>query len=181
MSAYETCLAIANTILRVICESFIIDGTLLCHYRVRHPYTTAVLDMLNLLTQRMRFFPYHNDLIYYFTISGYRFRRACRVAHDFSRNVVREREQERQNKVGSDCLFYLSVTICLSLTTNVHPTVRRLPFLPLATCHGRIAVFILHFAFLDPPDFEQSCRVCSRTMCMSVQLALVWRQNNVVV
>ena len=106
---------IAHITLRVIGISYNVQYSLmLFHDSVTHPYTTAVLDMLKLIGERMRFFPYLNDLIYYFTISGYRFRRAVGVAHDFSRNVVRERERERQNKVGSDCLFYFVLTISLS-------------------------------------------------------------------
>ncbi|KAI0230251.1 Cytochrome P450 4F2 [Lamellibrachia satsuma] len=70
--------------------------------KVKHPYTTAVLDMLILINRRMRFLPYHSDLIYYFSVSGYRFRRACRVAHDFSRKVVLERQHARRGKVTDD-------------------------------------------------------------------------------
>jgi len=69
---------------------------------VSHPYATAVLDMLVLMNQRLLFVPHHNDLIYYFSLSGYRFRRACRVAHDFSRKVVRERQLAKQSGVSRD-------------------------------------------------------------------------------
>ncbi|KAK2179840.1 hypothetical protein NP493_469g00033 [Ridgeia piscesae] len=69
---------------------------------VSHPYATAVLDMLVLMNQRLLFVPHHNDLIYYFSLSGYRFRRACRVAHDFSRKVVRERQLAKQSGVTDD-------------------------------------------------------------------------------
>ncbi|XP_078528137.1 cytochrome P450 4B1-like [Lissotriton helveticus] len=44
-------------------------------------YIHAVCDLSYLALKRLHNFSYHNDLIYYLSPQGYRFRRACRIAH----------------------------------------------------------------------------------------------------
>ncbi|XP_053326243.1 cytochrome P450 4B1-like [Spea bombifrons] len=56
-------------------------------------YIQAVYD-LSLLTQlRIRTFPYHNDLIFHLSPHGFRFRKACRIAHRHTEKVIEERKK----------------------------------------------------------------------------------------
>lgn len=59
----------------------------------RNPYIKAVYDLSDLAIKRFRFLPHHSDLLYYFSWNGYKFRRACKVVHDYSRGVVTKRKE----------------------------------------------------------------------------------------
>ena len=61
--------------------------------RVKHPYIKAVYDMVQLSTDRFLNPLYHFDWIYFLTPSGYKTRRACKVFHDYSTAIIRERKQ----------------------------------------------------------------------------------------
>jgi len=73
----------------------------------RNPYIQAVYALSELTTERFRFFPYHNDFIYYLSPSGYRFRKACDLVHKFSRGVIQERIKERQSNGVQSSRKYL--------------------------------------------------------------------------
>ncbi|XP_055978215.1 cytochrome P450 4B1 isoform X1 [Sorex fumeus] len=55
-------------------------------------YYLAVSDLTMLMQQRIETFQYHNDFIYWFTPHGRRFLRACKVAHDHTDKVIKERK-----------------------------------------------------------------------------------------
>lgn len=53
----------------------------LSHFSGTNTYIKAVYELSNLINRRFRTFPYHNDLIFYLSPHGYRYRKACKVAH----------------------------------------------------------------------------------------------------
>nr|XP_033497164.1 cytochrome P450 4B1-like [Epinephelus lanceolatus] len=57
-------------------------------------YIKAVYELSYLINLRFRIFPYHNDLIFYLSPHGFRYRKACRVAHDHTEAVIRKRKEE---------------------------------------------------------------------------------------
>ncbi|MEE6495432.1 hypothetical protein FKM82_002046 [Ascaphus truei] len=61
-------------------------------------YIQAVHDLSYLIQQRIRTFPYHNNLIYYLSPHGYRFRKACRIAHLHTDKVIGQRKNLLRNK-----------------------------------------------------------------------------------
>ncbi|XP_044146454.1 cytochrome P450 4B1-like [Bufo gargarizans] len=61
-------------------------------------YIRAVYDLANLTQVRIRTFPYHSDLIWHLSPHGFRFRRACRIAHLHTDKVIEERKLQLQNE-----------------------------------------------------------------------------------
>lgn len=53
----------------------------MCPYFRKNTYIKAVYELSNLINLRFRIFPYHNDLIFYLSPHGFRYRKACMVAH----------------------------------------------------------------------------------------------------
>lgn len=56
-------------------------------------YYSAISDLTLLAQQRIDSFQYHNDFIYWLTPHGRRFLKACKVAHDHTDQVIRERKE----------------------------------------------------------------------------------------
>ncbi|XP_030226613.1 cytochrome P450 4B1 isoform X1 [Gadus morhua] len=56
-------------------------------------YIKAVYELSDLVSMRIRVFPYHSDLIFYLSPHGFRFRRACRVTHRHTEEVIRKRKE----------------------------------------------------------------------------------------
>ncbi|XP_076008752.1 cytochrome P450 4B1-like [Genypterus blacodes] len=56
-------------------------------------YIKAVYELSNLTIKRVRTFPYHSDIIFHLSPHGFRFRKACRVAHNHTEEVVRKRKE----------------------------------------------------------------------------------------
>ncbi|XP_035479893.2 cytochrome P450 4B1-like isoform X1 [Scophthalmus maximus] len=56
-------------------------------------YIKAVYELSDLVNLRVRTFPYHNDLIFYLSPHGFRYRKACRVAHSHTEKVIRKRKE----------------------------------------------------------------------------------------
>uniref|UniRef100_A0A8D0W4K3 Cytochrome P450 4B1 n=1 Tax=Sus scrofa TaxID=9823 RepID=A0A8D0W4K3_PIG len=73
-------------------------GTSGLNYSSDNAYHLAVRDLTLLMQQRLSSFQYHNDFIYWLTPHGRRFLRACRVAHDHTDQVIRERKAALQDK-----------------------------------------------------------------------------------
>ncbi|XP_075395837.1 cytochrome P450 4B1 isoform X2 [Tenrec ecaudatus] len=63
-----------------------------------HSYYLAVNSLTLLMQQRLESFQYHNDFIYWLTPHGRRFLRACKVAHDHTDHVIRERKAALKNE-----------------------------------------------------------------------------------
>ncbi|CAH1243130.1 CYP4B1 [Branchiostoma lanceolatum] len=68
----------------------------------QNPYVAAVYGLTNLTLQRFLLFPLHSDLIYYLTPMGYRFWRLCRVVHQHSETVIRDRREALKNEQLQD-------------------------------------------------------------------------------
>ncbi|XP_070692277.1 cytochrome P450 4T8 [Pempheris klunzingeri] len=56
-------------------------------------YIKAVYELSDLINLRFRTFPYHNDLIFYLSPHGFRFRKACSVTHSHTEEVIRKRKE----------------------------------------------------------------------------------------
>uniref|UniRef100_A0A8D3C196 Cytochrome P450 4B1-like n=1 Tax=Scophthalmus maximus TaxID=52904 RepID=A0A8D3C196_SCOMX len=56
-------------------------------------YIKAVYELSDLVSLRLTTFPYHNDLIFYLSPHGFRYRKACRVAHSHTEEVIRKRKE----------------------------------------------------------------------------------------
>lgn len=61
-------------------------------------YYLAVSDLTLLMQQRIDSFQYHNDFIYWLTPHGRRFLRACKIAHDHTDEVIRQRKAALQDE-----------------------------------------------------------------------------------
>ncbi|KAM8846718.1 cytochrome P450 4B1-like [Synchiropus picturatus] len=56
-------------------------------------YIKAVYELTDLINLRFRTFPYHNNLIFYLSPHGFRFRKACRITHKHTEEVIRKRKE----------------------------------------------------------------------------------------
>ncbi|MED6271864.1 hypothetical protein CHARACLAT_024621 [Characodon lateralis] len=56
-------------------------------------YIKAIYELSNLINFRMRTFPYHSDLIFHLSPHGFRYRRACKVAHSHTYKVIKKRKE----------------------------------------------------------------------------------------
>ncbi|XP_062254783.1 cytochrome P450 4B1-like [Platichthys flesus] len=81
-------------------------------------YIKAVYELTDLVNLRFRTFPYHNDLIFYLSPHGFRFRKACRVAHRHTEDVIRKRKEELKEEKELDRikakrnLDFLDILLC---------------------------------------------------------------------
>ncbi|XP_060906169.1 cytochrome P450 4B1 [Labrus mixtus] len=64
----------------------------------KNAYIKAVYELSILTNKRARTFPYHNNLIFYLSPVGYKYRKACKVAHDHTNNVIRKRKEALKNE-----------------------------------------------------------------------------------
>ena len=72
--------------------------------RTRHPYISAVYNMLKLAADRFMNPLYHVDWIYWLTPSGRQMKENCKLVHDFSERVIRERKKALcLDEQGADC------------------------------------------------------------------------------
>uniref|UniRef100_A0AC11AU93 Prostaglandin omega-hydroxylase CYP4F21 n=1 Tax=Ovis aries TaxID=9940 RepID=A0AC11AU93_SHEEP len=60
-------------------------------------YITAILELSELVAKRNRQIFLHADFLYFLTLDGWRFRRACRLVHDFTDAVIQERCRTPEN------------------------------------------------------------------------------------
>ncbi|XP_075393775.1 cytochrome P450 4F2-like [Tenrec ecaudatus] len=56
-------------------------------------YIAAILELSTLVVKRHLRISQHLDFLYYLTSDGRRFRRACKLVHDFTDTVIKERRQ----------------------------------------------------------------------------------------
>ncbi|XP_019644854.1 PREDICTED: phylloquinone omega-hydroxylase CYP4F2-like [Branchiostoma belcheri] len=69
------------------------------------PYIQAVFELSRLVVERVRFFPFHFDFIYYLSPSGRRFRQQCDIVHGVSEHLIQQRKkalQDGEGKSGED-------------------------------------------------------------------------------
>ena len=67
--------------------------------RVSHPYIKSIYEISDLVMKRVYNVFHHNDLFYYLSPTGWRWRRAVNNAHAFTHNVIEKRKREA---AGSD-------------------------------------------------------------------------------
>ena len=65
----------------------------LSFYRKPSEYIAAILELSALVMKRIKHIFLHVDFLYYLTPDGWRFRRACRLVHDFTGAVIQERRR----------------------------------------------------------------------------------------
>uniref|UniRef100_A0A8C0GU78 Cytochrome P450 n=1 Tax=Chelonoidis abingdonii TaxID=106734 RepID=A0A8C0GU78_CHEAB len=81
-------------------------------------YIKAVYDLTYLVFHRIRFFPFHNDFIYKISSQGRRFQEACRLAHQHTDKVIKERktslqdQQELEKIQKKKYLDFLDILLC---------------------------------------------------------------------
>ncbi|CAJ1062693.1 cytochrome P450 4B1 [Xyrichtys novacula] len=63
----------------------------------KNEYIKAVYDLSVLVNKRARNFLLHNNFAFYLSPVGYRFRKACKVAHDHTANVIKKRKEALKN------------------------------------------------------------------------------------
>ncbi|XP_047454953.1 cytochrome P450 4B1-like isoform X2 [Mugil cephalus] len=56
-------------------------------------YIKAVYELTHLINMRVRTFPYHSNLIFYLSPHGYRYRKALKVAHSHTEEIIRKRKE----------------------------------------------------------------------------------------
>ncbi|XP_072130784.1 cytochrome P450 4T8 [Mobula birostris] len=89
-----------------------------CQIASDNSYIQAVYRLCFLSNQRFRIFPYHSNLIYYLSLSGFRFRKACNLAHRHTEEVIRQRKEtlkdvkELEKIKDKRCLDFLDILLC---------------------------------------------------------------------
>ena len=63
--------------------------------RRKHPYIQSVCRLAELVTQRIHFLPFHNDVIFALSPTGFRFRQHINIAHKFTRDVIANKKKVR--------------------------------------------------------------------------------------
>lgn len=56
-------------------------------------YIKAVYELSDLVNLRFRVFPYHNNIIFHLSPHGFRYRKAFKVAHSHTEEVIRKRKE----------------------------------------------------------------------------------------
>nr|XP_033772218.1 cytochrome P450 4B1-like isoform X2 [Geotrypetes seraphini] len=69
-----------------------------CQQNSDDSYIRTVYDLSYLVSFRVRCFPYHSDLIYYLSPHGFRFRQACRLAHQHTEKVIKQRKESLKDE-----------------------------------------------------------------------------------
>uniref|UniRef100_A0A8C2X3Q5 aromatase n=1 Tax=Cyclopterus lumpus TaxID=8103 RepID=A0A8C2X3Q5_CYCLU len=77
----------------------------------RNTYIQAVYDLSNLISLRLRMFPYHSDFLFYISPHGFRFRKARRVAYRHTGKSLKR--LPNINQTGFDQLWHLHKTACV--------------------------------------------------------------------
>ncbi|XP_053326242.1 cytochrome P450 4B1-like [Spea bombifrons] len=89
-----------------------------CQTDSENSYIRAVYELSYLIHHRSRVFPYHNDLLYYLSPHGFRFRKACKIAHRHTENVIEQRkkllenEEELEKVKQKRHLDFLDILLC---------------------------------------------------------------------
>ena len=69
-----------------------------CQLSDQHPYINSVNKLLPLVSQRFLNPLYRINFIYTLTASGRKFKQACKIAHEYTESVIRERRKDLENK-----------------------------------------------------------------------------------
>ncbi|XP_044297213.1 cytochrome P450 4B1-like [Varanus komodoensis] len=69
-----------------------------CQMDRENSYVQAVFELCSLLHARLLYILGYNDITYHFSPHGYRFRKACNVAHLHTDMIIKERKKSLQNE-----------------------------------------------------------------------------------
>ncbi|KAM4722927.1 cytochrome P450 4B1-like [Rhinophrynus dorsalis] len=69
-----------------------------CQNNSENAYIKAVYELSYLVDYRFTCLPYHNDLIFYLSPHGFRFRRALGIAHQHTDKVIKQRKESLKNE-----------------------------------------------------------------------------------
>ncbi|XP_068095126.1 cytochrome P450 4B1-like [Hyperolius riggenbachi] len=89
-----------------------------CQLNSESKYIKAVYELSYLVDHRFRCFPYHNDFIFSLSPHGFRFRRALRIAHEHTKNVVKQRKESLRQETELEKiqqkrhLDFLDILLC---------------------------------------------------------------------
>ncbi|KAL7985113.1 hypothetical protein Chor_003683 [Crotalus horridus] len=89
-----------------------------CQMYKENSYVQAVFELCFLIYARMSYIVGFSDLLYWFSPHGFRFRKACHVAHLHTEKVIRERketlkvEEELQKIQKKRHLDFLDILLC---------------------------------------------------------------------
>uniref|UniRef100_A0A667YKA1 aromatase n=1 Tax=Myripristis murdjan TaxID=586833 RepID=A0A667YKA1_9TELE len=88
------------------------------HFSGTNAYIKAVYDLSFLINLRFRVIPYHNNIIFHLSPHGFRFRKAVKVAHHHTEEVIRKRREELKKETELDRiqakrnLDFLDILLC---------------------------------------------------------------------
>ncbi|XP_053350729.1 cytochrome P450 4A6-like isoform X2 [Clarias gariepinus] len=88
-----------------------------CQTERSNPYIKAVYELCDLVNLRFLAFPYQNDIIFHLSPHGYRYRKACRIAHTHTDKVISQRKEFLNKKNQNDgeekrYLDFLDILLC---------------------------------------------------------------------
>ncbi|XP_029474140.1 cytochrome P450 4B1-like isoform X2 [Rhinatrema bivittatum] len=69
-----------------------------CQSNSENSYIKAIFDLCCLVDYRFRQFPLHSNLIFHLSPPGFRFRKACRLAHQHTDAVINQRKRILRNE-----------------------------------------------------------------------------------
>ncbi|XP_077994543.1 leukotriene-B4 omega-hydroxylase 3-like [Glandiceps talaboti] len=69
-----------------------------CQTKMQFPYTQGVYRLAELIVERALFPPYYNDFVYSISPSGYKFRKALKVVHEYAWGVIHDRKATLQQE-----------------------------------------------------------------------------------
>ncbi|XP_048198454.1 cytochrome P450 4F6-like [Perognathus longimembris pacificus] len=70
----------------------------------RSEYIEAILELSTLIVKRYHQIFLHTDFLYYLTTDGRRFRKACRLVHNFTNAIIQKRRHTLTIQGTEDCL-----------------------------------------------------------------------------
>uniref|UniRef100_A0A8C7PS78 aromatase n=1 Tax=Oncorhynchus mykiss TaxID=8022 RepID=A0A8C7PS78_ONCMY len=73
-----------------------LDSIMKCEKRMAlgtNTYIKAVYELSDLVNVRFRIFPYHSEWIFQLSPHGYKYRKACNVAHSHTEEIIRKRKE----------------------------------------------------------------------------------------
>uniref|UniRef100_A0AAY5EBI2 aromatase n=1 Tax=Electrophorus electricus TaxID=8005 RepID=A0AAY5EBI2_ELEEL len=83
-----------------------------------NPYIKAVFELCYLVHLRWRWFPYPSETIFHLSPHGYRYRKACKIAHSHTEEVIRKRKEALSKEKEQDILLkrrnldFLDILLC---------------------------------------------------------------------
>ncbi|XP_062995342.1 cytochrome P450 4B1-like [Elgaria multicarinata webbii] len=89
-----------------------------CQTNRNNSYINTVFDLSLMFNHRLKTPWYHNDLIYWFSSQGHQFRKACKLAHLHTDNVIRQRKEslkddkELEKILKKRHLDFLDILLC---------------------------------------------------------------------